>query len=89
MLNCTGFRNWKNATDECKGLSKHSSTEGHREAMENRWNYLKRNTKSVAQSFVTARGDQRKWLFAIFNVTRYLSAIGLSFRGSAESDILV
>ena len=85
---CTDLRDWKSATDKCKGLSKHHSSKCHQEAMENWWNYLERNTTSVAQSFATVTMEQKKWLFAVFNVTRFLSANSLPFRSSDDSDIL-
>ena len=55
--------------------------------MENWSNYLERNTKSVAQSFATIVGEQNKWLFAVFNVTRFLAANDLPFCGGDEADI--
>ena len=87
-FNCTGFRDWKSATDKCKALSKHHSSKCHQEAMANWWNYLERNANSVAQSFATVTMQQKKWLFAVFNVTRFLSENSLPFCGSDESDIL-
>ncbi len=86
-FNSTGFRDWKNATDKCKGLTRHNSSEGHQKAMENWSNYVERSSKSVEQSFQKVSNDQEKWLFAVFNVTRFLCANGLPFRGSDEADI--
>lgn len=83
----TGFRDWKNATDKAKGLVKHASSYSHQCSMENWSNYLSRSTTSVAQSLVKVTDEQKKWLFAVFNVARYLCANGLPFRGTDESDI--
>ncbi|CAB4015919.1 zinc finger MYM-type 1 [Paramuricea clavata] len=41
----------------------------------------------VTASFVSLNNDQKQWLFAVFNVSRFLCANGLAFRGSDESDI--
>lgn len=84
----TGFRDWKNATDKSKGFTKHISSQGHQFAMENWLNFTQRSSTSVTQSLMQVTDKQKKWLFAVFIVTRYLCANGLSFRGTDESEIL-
>ena len=42
---------------------------------------------TIGTSFVSLNYDQKQWLFAVFNVTKFLCANGLPFRGSHGSDI--
>lgn len=84
----TGFRDWKNATDRSKGFVKHISSHGHQFAMENWLSFTQRSSTSVTQSLMQVTDEQKKRLFAVFNVTRYLCANGLPFRGTDESEIL-
>jgi hypothetical protein len=42
---------------------------------------------TVAASLVSLNTDNKQWLFAVFNVSRYLCANSLAFRGTNESDI--
>ena len=42
---------------------------------------------AVAKSFVSISSDQKKRLFAVFKVRRFLCANGLPFRGTDESSI--
>lgn len=86
-----GYRDWKNATDKTKGLTKHQQSTSHDCAMKNWEDFLNNQEKAggnaVASSFAQIDTDQKKWLFAVFTVTRFLSANGLPFRGTNESDI--
>ena len=41
---------------------------------------------TIQDSVASTTSDQKQWLFAVFNVTRYLSANGLPLRGDKESD---
>lgn len=45
------------------------------------------NSGTVASSFASTSIDQKQWLFAVFNVTKFLCSNGLPFRGSHESNI--
>ena len=42
---------------------------------------------TVVASLVSLNTDHKQWLFAVFNVSRYLCANSLPFRGTNESDI--
>ena len=54
--------------------------------------YEERNMRNlrgctVVASFVSLNTDQKQWLLAVFNVSRFLCANSLPFRGTDESDI--
>ena len=87
----TGYRDWKNATDKSKGFMKHQMSTNHDCAMKT-WIDYKSSKKIpdgsiISKSFVTTNTYKKKWLFAVFNVTRYLCANGQPFRGENESSI--
>lgn len=85
-----GFRDWHHALDAGKGFPKHNVSRAHENSMKNWASSESENSEggsTVARAFVSINSDQKKWLFAVFNVTKYLSANGLPFRGSDESDI--
>ena len=85
----TGCRDWKHAQLSGKGMIKHNKCPSHITAMslwEDR-NKRERSHATIQDSVATPSSDQKQWLFAVFNVIRYLSANGLPLRGDTESDI--
>ncbi len=86
----TGFCDWQHAIDKSKGLCRQTDLTLHQQAMttyeENKFRKAS-NFGTVASSFVSTRDDQKKWLFAVFNVKEFSCANGLLFRGTNESEI--
>ena len=85
----TGFRDWKHAKEKGKGFHQHQFSFDHLKAMEI---YEERNMQNlrgctVVASLVSLNTDQKQWLLAVFNVSRFLCANSLPFRGTDESDI--
>ncbi len=79
----TGSRDWQHAIDKSKGLCRLNDSTVHQQAMTTYEQYKPRKVSNfgiVASSFVSTSDDQKKWLCAVFNVTKFLCAKGLSFR---------
>jgi hypothetical protein len=74
---------------EGKGLYLHQSSNGYLKAMGIYEERKMRNLHgcTVVASLVSFNTDQKQWLFAVFNVSRYFYANSIPFRGSKESDI--
>ena len=72
-----------------KGFDQHQSLNDHSMAMQayKEGKMRKARDCSVIASLVSLNSDQKQWLFAVFNVSRFLCANALPFRGSYESDI--
>ncbi|CAB4010742.1 Zinc finger MYM-type 1 [Paramuricea clavata] len=85
----TGFCDWKHAKEKGKGFQQHQSSNDHLKSMEIYDERKMRNLQgsTVVASLVSLNTDQKQWLFAVFNVSRYLCANSLPFRGTNESDI--
>ncbi|XP_028410822.1 zinc finger protein 862-like [Dendronephthya gigantea] len=85
----TGFRDWKHAKEKGKGFNKHQCSSDHLRAIEIYEEKKMRNLRgcTVVASLVSLSTDHKQWLFAVFNVSRYLCANSLPFRGTNESDI--
>lgn len=84
-----GFNNWKNALAKGKGLLGHDNSQSHQEAMKlwaERTQREKENV-DVRTQMTQVTSDQKEWLFAVFNVIRFLSSNGLPFRGDEEKSI--
>ena len=86
----TGFRDWKHAKEKGKGFNQHQSSNDHLKAVaiceERKMRNLRGQT--VVASRVSLNSDHKQsWLFAVFNVSRYLCPNSLPFRGTNESDI--
>ena len=82
----TGFRDWKHAKE--KGNHQHQFSNDHFRAGEI-YAERKQNLRgqTVVASLVSLNTDYKRWLFAVFKVSRYLCANSLPFRGTNESDI--
>ena len=89
------FRDWKHAKgtgtetnskgkikEKKKGLDQHASFHSHKEAMVRA---IQCTTIQHTSSKITI--DQQQWMFTVFNVSRYLAANGLPFRGDCESNM--
>ena len=98
----SGFRDWKHAKgkgtetnskgkikEKKKGLDQHASCYSHKEAMVLWADSEKRSIQCTTIQHTSSKitTDQQQWLFAVFNVSRYLAANGLPFRGDCESNI--
>ena len=93
----TGFHNWKNAKGsggrrpgkKKNGLDLHADCKSHKDAML-LWadsGRRKKQCSTIQQTVLKVSSEQQQWLFAVFNVTRYLAANGLPFRGDTEGDL--
>ncbi len=85
----TGFRDWKHAKEKGKGFQQHQSSNDHLKAVEIYEERKMRNLRgqTIVASLVSLNTDHKQWLFAVFNVSRYLCANSLPFRGTNECDI--
>ena len=68
------------------GLRNHNDSTSHQDSVDNWKNFLRTKT-SVTYSLNEISDKQKRWLFGVFNVVRYLSANGLPFRGTSEGTI--
>ena len=82
-----GFNDWKNALALRKG-PKHDKAKYQEDAMKNLGEREAAGGSAVVRSFSAVDANQKQWLFAVFNVTRFLCANGLPFRGTDESSIM-
>ena len=73
----TGYRDWKHANEKAMGFDQHNSSKEHLNAT---GNYEEVHYRGIVCVI-------KQWLFAVFNVTKFLCANGLPFRGSHESDV--
>ena len=85
----TGFKDWKHANEKDKGLVKHNGSGSHNNAMKLWMERTQREKKhhTIQDSVTQVNLDQKQWLFAVFNVIRYLAANGMPLRGDKETEI--
>ena len=85
----TGFRDWKEAKEKGKGFNRHQSSNDRMKDVAICEERKIRNLhgQTVAASLLSLNSDHKQWLFAVFNVSRYLRANSLPFCGTNESDI--
>ena len=85
----TGFKDWKHANEKDKGLVKHNGSGSHNNAMKLWMERTQREKKhhTIQDSVIQVNLDQKQWLFAVFNVIRYLAANGMPLRGDKETEI--
>ena len=90
VFTSTGFSDWKHALCTGKAIIGHNGTKGHEHAMAlwaERTEREKDETQQVQNQIISIVSEHKQWVFAVFNVVRYLSANGLPFRGDTEHDI--
>ena len=86
----TGFSDWKHALSTGKGIIGHNGSKGHENAMalwQERNLREKEKSRQIQNQVLSVTSEHKKWIFAVFNVVRFLSANGLPFRGDTEHDI--
>ena len=85
----TGFRDWKHAKEKGKGFHQHQFSNDHLRAVEiyEEWKMRNLRGQTVVASLVSLNTDHKQWLFAVYDVSRYLCANSPPFRGTNESDI--
>ena len=85
----TGFKDWKHANEKDKGLVKRNGSGSHNNAMKLWMERTQRKKKhhTIQDSVIQVNLDQKQWLFAIFNVIRYLAANDMPLCGDKETEI--